>query len=137
LLRKTDSSNPADWLLIAESDLEGLRLLVKQEAAYEMCPSKLAEVLEKVLKAELIRLGWPLLKTHDLQVLANELAARRSDLLAQAKPLCNALAEAYFTDRYPGFDLDDPDWPKLRQQLGQVVAVAQTVRTRVANIHGN
>jgi HEPN domain-containing protein len=43
-----------------------------------MYRSKPAEVLDKVLKAELIRVGWPLLKTHDLQVLAKELHARRS-----------------------------------------------------------
>lgn len=44
--RKTDSSNPTDWLYIAESDLAGLRLLVEREVAYELCRSKLAEVLE-------------------------------------------------------------------------------------------
>jgi HEPN domain-containing protein len=132
LPRKTDSNNPADWLFIAESDLAGLRLLAGQEAAYEMCRCKLAEVLKKVLKAELIRLGWPLLKTHDLQVLAKELRARRSDLLTEVTPLCNALAEVCFTDRYPGFDLEDPDWPRLRQQLEQVTALAQTVKARLA-----
>jgi HEPN domain-containing protein len=131
LPRKTDSCNPADWLLIADSDLTGLQALAAQEVAYEMCRGKLAEVLEKVVKAELIRLGWPLVKTHDLQVLANEMAVRQSDLLPTVKPLCIALAEVYFTSRYPGFDLEDPDWPGLRQQLGQVAAVAQTVRGRL------
>ena len=55
--RKIDSRNPADWLAIVESDLQGLRILAQQELSYSMCRSKLAEVLEKVLKAELIRLG--------------------------------------------------------------------------------
>jgi HEPN domain-containing protein len=131
LPRKTDSRNPADWLLIADSELEALQLCAREGVAYSMCRSKLAEVLEKVLKAELIRLGWPLLRTHDLQVLANELKVRKSDLLAEAKPLCNALAEVYFTDRYPGFDLEDPDWPKLRGQIQQVAALAQTVKAHV------
>lgn len=130
--RKTDSNNPADWLYLSESDLAGLRFLADKEAGYEMCRSKVAEVLEKVLKAELIRLGWPLLKTHDLQVLAKELDTRQSDLLPRVKSLCNHLAEVYFTDRYPGFDLEDPDWPKLREQLAQVSALAQTVKERVA-----
>jgi hypothetical protein len=57
LPRKTDSSNPSDWLFIAESELEALQHLAGQEIAYAMCQSKLAEVLEKVLKAELIRLA--------------------------------------------------------------------------------
>ena len=98
-----------------------------------MCRSKVAEVLEKVLKAELIRLGWPLLKTHDLQVLSNELHVLKSDLLPIAKPLCNALAEVYFTDRYPGFDLEEPDWPAFRRQLAAVASLAEAVQRRVSS----
>lgn len=129
--RKTDSNNPADWLFIADSDLAGLKALATQELAYEMCRSKLAEVLEKVLKAELLRLGWRLVKTHDLEVLASELRARGSDLMPQVDPLCEALAEVYFTDRYPGFDLEDPDWSKLRQQLDDIAKLAETVKSRL------
>ena len=55
--RKTDSHNPKDWVWIAESDLSGVRALATQELAFVMCRSKLAEVLEKTLKAELIRTG--------------------------------------------------------------------------------
>ena len=130
--RKTDSNNPADWLLIAESDLEGLRELAQQELAYSMCRSKLAEVVEKVVKAELIRLGWFLEKTHDLEKLGNELAVRSSDLIAMVRPLCTALAEVYFSDRYPGFDLEDPDWPELRNKLAEVTRLFEAVRARVS-----
>jgi len=119
-------------LHIAECDLEGLRALVQQELAYAMCRSKLAEVVEKVVKAELIRLGWFLEKTHDLEKLANELAARGSDLIGTVKPLCTALAEVYFTDRYPGFDLEDPDWPGLRGKLEEVTRLTEQVRGRLA-----
>ena len=130
--RKTDSNNPADWLYIADLDLAGLKALATQELGYAMCRSKLAEVLEKVLKAELIRLGWPLVKTHDLQVLSNELHVLKSDLLPAAKPLCNTLAEVYFTDRYPGFDLEEPDWLAFRRQLAEVASLAEEVQRRVS-----
>ena len=129
--RKTDSSNPSDWLAFAESDLQGLRALAQQELSPELCSSKLAEVLEKVLKAELIRVGWTLERTHDLEKLANELNARGSDLVSEVRPLAIALAEVYFTERYPGFDLEDPDWPNFRLQLGQVETVFQKVKRRV------
>ena len=86
--RKTDSNNPADWLHIATADLEGISRLVADELAYSMCRSKLAEVLEKILKAELIRLGWPLVKTHDLLVLGTTMEEKHSDLVAQIRPLC-------------------------------------------------
>ena len=130
--RKTDSNNPADWLALAESDLEGVRALTERELSYHLCRSKLAEVLEKVLKAELIRLGWFLQKTHDLEKLAGELRSLKSDLVAQARPLCNTLAEVYFSDRYPGFDLDDPDWPDLQTKLKEVTSLFEAVKARIA-----
>jgi HEPN domain-containing protein len=111
--------------------MTGIQLLAEREISYSMCLSKLAEVLEKILKAELLRLGWFLVKTHDLQELAGQLQTRQSDLLMEIRPLCAALAEKYFTDRYPGFDLDDPDWPALRVQVEQVVAVLVKVKARV------
>jgi HEPN domain-containing protein len=132
LPRKTDSHNPADWLFIAESEVEALRNLATAELGYSMCKSKLAEVLEKVMKAELIRLGWFLAKTHDLEKLLGELQERRSDLAGQLGPLCEELAESYFVGRYPGFELEDEDWPALRSQLEQVAQVLARVKARVA-----
>lgn len=129
--RKTDSNNPADWLRIVESDMEVLRMAVREELGHSLCRSKLAEVLEKILKAELIRLGWPLVKTHDLLVLGTTMEEKNSDLVGEVRPLCTGLAEAYFTDRYPGFDLDDPDWPKLREQLRQIDELLAKVKARL------
>ena len=129
--RKTDSKNPADWLFIAESDLELIRLAATHAAGFIAARSKLAEVFEKVLKAELIRLGWPLEKTHDLNRLFDLLAERQSDLLAAVEPLCDALVQVYFTDRYPGFDLDDPDWPTLARQVPMVDKLLETVGARI------
>ena len=119
---------------MAESDLEGLRSLAQQQVAYPMCRSKLAEVVEKIMKAELIRSGWFLERTHDLEKLLGELQVRKSDLAAQFEPLCDALTEAYFIDRYPGFDLDDPDWPRLREQLERASQLLLIVKTRVRPI---
>ena len=129
--RKTDSNNPADCLLIVESDMELLRQGVAHEWSFAMCRSKLAEVLEKIIKAELIRLGWPLEKTHDLVRLHDCLVEWKSDLEPGAAPVCLELAQAYFTDRYPGFDLEDPDWPKLRGQLQRVEELLATVKARL------
>lgn len=129
--RKTDSSNPADWLWLAEIDLSVVQLAVDREIGYPTCRSKLAEVLEKILKAELIRIGWPLEKTHELDRLLDLLVERGSDLISVIEPLCDALADVYFTDRYPGFDLDDPDWPKLRLLFEQIVALLQLIKSRL------
>ena len=53
------------------------------------------------------------------------------DLADRVRPLCEALAERYFADRYPGFDLEDADWPALRGQAEEVAAVLAIVRERV------
>ena len=129
--RKTDSNNPADWLWIAASDLDLIRLAAEQEVGFCAAHSKLAEVVEKIVKAELIRLGWRLEKTHDLNRLALALRNHQSPVETDATPICQALAEVYFTDRYPGFDIDDPDWPLLRTQIGQVSALPSTVQASI------
>ena len=46
-------------------------------------------------------------------------------------PLSTSLAEVYFTGRYPGFDLEDPDWPDFRAKLEQVARLLEKVRARV------
>ncbi len=129
--RRTDSGKPADWIEIAEADLVMVRLVGEREVSFGPCRSKLAEALEKMLKAELIRLGWPLEKTHDLQRLGKFLRDRGSDLTDRIEPLVNALTEAYFTDRYPGFDVDDPDWPALRRQIEEVGGLLDVVKGRI------
>ncbi|MDD2706568.1 MAG: HEPN domain-containing protein [Verrucomicrobiae bacterium] len=130
--RKTDSNNPADWIFIAESDLKGILLLIAQETSHALCVSKLAEIFEKILKAELIRIGWNLQKTHDLLKLGGEMRARGSDLTERIRPLCEFLAERYFTDRYPGFDLEDENWGALSVQADEIAALLKIVKGRIA-----
>jgi len=130
--RKTNSNNPSDWLWFAEAELEALRLLVEKQVAFLMCRSKCAETLEKVIKAELVLLGWPLVKTHDIQQLVDELKDRASPNAERLQPLTEELAEYYFVGRYPGFDFDElEDWPALASQVQQTAAYAQSVRAEI------
>ena len=66
---------------MASSDLDVVRLAVSQQIGFTVCRSKLAEVVEKIMKAELIRLGWELERTHDLERLLDVLVERKSDLV--------------------------------------------------------
>ena len=97
--RKTDANDPADWLWISDQDLQVLRLVSEHEISFHTCRSKLSEVLEKILKAELPRQGWPLEKTHDLQRLRDAFVSRNSDFALTVKPLCDSPAEAYMFTR--------------------------------------
>jgi HEPN domain-containing protein len=111
--------------------MELVRLGAGQEISFAAVRSKLAEILEKNLKAELLRSGWTLEKTHDLNRPLQSLVERNSDRVPVVEPLCDALAQVYFIDRYPGFDLDDPDWPKLRAQVEGVTSLLATVKSRL------
>ncbi len=117
---------------MAEPELEAIRKLSADELAFDMCHSKLAEIVEKLLKAELIRVGWQLEKTHDLERLRKELRTRDKDLADSIESLCTDLAEVYFVGRYPGFDLEDPDWPDFRAKLKQVTSLLATVKSRLS-----
>jgi HEPN domain-containing protein len=68
-------------------------------------------------------------KTHELDLLLDELRARGSQLAAAFDPLAAEFAESYFTSRYAGFDLEDEDWPALRAQLDIVTELAEKIRT--------
>jgi HEPN domain-containing protein len=131
LPRKTDSNNPADWVYLSELDLAGIRELSAREVGYEMCRGKLAEVIEKLIKAELIGLGWNLEKTHDLRRLFGELEARHSSSVPMLRPLVTGYAEIYFMARYPGFDLEDPDWSALRQDVAAAEGLLVQLKTRL------
>ena len=111
--------------------MAGLRVLVVQELSYQLCLSKLAEVLEKGLKAELIRSGWKLHRTHDLIELEDKIGERSPELLPQVQPLTGALAQVYLTYRYPGFDLEAEDWPTLRAQIEAVGKLLEKIQRRV------
>jgi len=128
---KTDSNNARDWILFASRDLEGVTLLAANQVSYELCQSKLAEIVEKILKAELIRSGWFLEKTHDLQKLAARIHERDPALADQCRELVTSLADAYFSARYPGFDLDEPDWADLTDKITQTVQLLIEIRTRI------
>ena len=129
--RKTDSNNPADWLFLAASDLEGIAELSQKQISYEMCRSKLAEVVEKLMKAELLRLGWFLEKTHDLHHLYSHLEAKDSPIALLFRPLMTEYTDVYFMARYPGFDLEEPDWVSLRKDVEAAERLLEAVRRTV------
>jgi HEPN domain-containing protein len=127
--RRTDAGNPTDWLDFAGDDLATVRLLLDGRTAYWVARGKLAEALEKAMKADLIRRGWHLEKTHDLQRLADQLAVYDPKAAESVQAQVDELAESYTESRYPGFDLDEPDWPALSNLLAGVSAYVGELRS--------
>lgn len=132
--RKTSANNPSDWVFFADAELAALQLLSVNKIAFLMCRSKCAEVLETLMKAELIHLGWPLVKTHDLQQLADELKARGSANLDKVQQLAEELAEYYVVGRYPGFDLEQTeDWTSLAAQIEKFSGYGASVKKMISS----
>ena len=125
--RKTDSGNPMDWLEYATIDLNAVQLLCDEEVAFPVCKSKLAEALEKGMKADLLRRGWVLVKIHDLQKLNDNLASYDEMIAEELQNTVDDLAESYIADRYPGFDLEDPDWVSIKKLITKVSQYIQKI----------
>ena len=49
----------------------------------------------------------------------------------QLQLVIDDLAKAYQQTRYPGFDLADEDWPRLRQLLAEVQGYHRELQTRL------
>jgi HEPN domain-containing protein len=96
-----NQTEPTAWLQIARRDLAKAR----KEILSDDIPNavvNLQQATEKVLKAALLRSGWPLAKIHDCAALANELTARGTDL-AWFVETAAILRDEYFAERYPGW----------------------------------
>jgi len=130
-VRKTDAGNAGDWLAFASDDLAVVQLQTKHQTAYWVARGKLSEAFEKAIKADLIRRGWRLEKTHDLQRLADHLSKYDPDAAERIQSSVDQLAESYTESRYPGFDLDEPDWPSLAQLTESVSAYVNDLRAQL------
>jgi len=102
-----------------------VRLLTEEEVAFPVCKSKLAEALEKSMKADLISRGWALIKIHDLQKLNDFLADYDETTADKLQSTVDDLAESYIADRYPGFDLEKPNWADVTRLLSKVSQYAE------------
>jgi HEPN domain-containing protein len=91
---KGDPLNPADWLRIASLDYERvLRAMDDRDTGAAVL--WLEQAAEKALKGWLIGTGWALVRTHDLERLANECCVRGCDLTSFL-PAGRRLKSLYF-----------------------------------------
>ncbi|MBI4026030.1 MAG: HEPN domain-containing protein [Verrucomicrobia bacterium] len=124
---KTDEKNPRDWFKFADDDLELLDLALEHGTASSAALAKLLEALEKYLKGFLIDRGWRLVRTHDIEALL-QLAVRYEPSLAEYIEIIEPLAEAYFENRYPGFDVEELSPAKLREIRERVLPLIERLK---------
>ena len=119
-MKKTEAGNPGDWLFFATEDMNAVSLLYESKISFTVCKSKLAEAFEKSIKADLISRGWKLEKIHDLQKLCDLLSVYDSQKAESIQNTVDELSGSYTECRYPGFDLEEPDWFNLEKLISGV-----------------
>jgi HEPN domain-containing protein len=121
---KGDPRNPDDWMRIAVLDYERvLRAMVDDDSGAAVL--WLEQAAEKALKGWLIGKGWNLIKTHDLERLANECGVLGCDLTSFL-PTGRRLKVLYFSDRYVDESPDaEPDAAEIETLRGEVEKLLQ------------
>lgn len=102
-----DPTVPESWFEHAMRDLKRARR-AQDDGDPELAVVLCQQAAEKAMKGWLVGKGWKLVKTHDLEQLAQEAAKRAKDFgwfLDDAE----ALTSWYFGSRYPGFSDPPPD----------------------------
>jgi HEPN domain-containing protein len=125
-----DSWDPArDWLIKAENDLASARLLASaaqplRDTAIYHCQ----QAGEKALKALLAWKKRPLLRTHDLEILLNQVVADCPGL-EQLQGPAESLTPYAVEYRYPG-EFADPS----EEELDEALAAAQAILLAVSKL---
>lgn len=121
-----ESLYPADWLRIAERDLQRVaHLLAVQDPA--AAGFFLQQAVEKFLKAYLLSRGWALERIHDLEVLLNAALAYDPSLEA-FRPVCQKITAFYIVERYPLIIDSSLTEEEVQEALEEVEALIEKLR---------
>jgi HEPN domain-containing protein len=120
---KGDPLNPAYWLRAVSVDYDRV-LRAIGGWRYGCRPLWLEQAAEKAMKGWLIGQGWVLVKTHDLERLANECCVRGCDL-SSFLPSGRRLKTVYFADRYvddsPDAEPDEAEIESIRSEVAKLM----------------
>lgn len=99
-----------EWVQKAEGDMNTAQreFAVQDEPNHDAVCFHAQQCAEKYLKARLIEAGLPVMRTHDLEILLNQLLPFEAGLvvLLQAVRILSAMAVEV---RYPGMAADEED----------------------------
>ena len=128
---RKESLYPADWLRVAEKDLERVDHLLDIPDP-EAAGFFLQQAVEKFLKAFPLSKGWELQRIHDLEALLN-VTLNHDPALESYRPACQKITGFYLVERYPfiaesGLTEDD-----VRDSLRQVEPLIIRLRAQIAD----
>jgi len=117
-------SLPQPLLMMAKKDLKASKVLaLSDEPDVEIVGFHLQQASEKALKAWLVALNQPIMKTHDLSYLLNQLETlgKSTNDLWQLAEL-NPFAVQF---RYGLFDDEPFDWQKAYHQVQSLIETVE------------
>jgi len=125
-----DSLYPADWVRIAEKDLERAERLLEEDA--QLAGFCLQQAVEKFLKAFLLARGWRFRRIHDLVALLAD-AIAHDPSLEQSRDACRKITEFYTAERYPHVVESGVAEEDVRTSLEQATALIAKLREGATN----
>lgn len=124
-----ESLYPADWLRVAEKDLNRVeRLLADHDP--ELAGFCLQQAAEKSLKAFLLSQGWQLRRIHDLVALLDD-ARAYDDSLEKFRAVCQKVSAFYSMERYPLLTETGLTEEDVRIALDEIKALVERVRGKI------
>jgi HEPN domain-containing protein len=124
-----ESSNPSDWLRIANKDLDRVYRLLDDDDP-EAAGFYLQQSVEKFLKAFLLSRGWRLERIHDLEALLDAALKYDSSLETFREP-CQKITGFYIVERYPFIVAAGLTEEDVRTSLEQVKGLIEKIRVHV------
>lgn len=115
---RRESGLPGDWFEKARRDLRRVEVLLADDDI-EGAGFHLQQAAEKYLKGYLLGRGWPLKRTHDLEVLVNE-AMTHDDRFEKYLDACIVAREFYVEERYPFISSPPPARHELEGTIDSI-----------------
>jgi len=115
---RKESRLPDDWFEKARQDLRRVEVLLADNDV-EGAGYHLQQAAEKYLKGFLLGKGWPLKRTHDLEILLNE-AMTHDSRFQSYLDACIMAREFYVEERYPFIDSPPPPRHELETAIDAI-----------------
>lgn len=115
-MMRRESRLPDDWFAKAKKEMRRVQVLLA-DGDTEGAGFHLQQAAEKYLKGYLLGRGWPLIRTHDLEVLLNE-ALTYDERFEEYLDAGIVVREFYVEMRYPFITSPPPARQGLETVLG-------------------
>ena len=125
-MQREESRYPEDWFRIGTRELERAKNLLGLGDP-EGAGFNIQQAVEKYLKGYLLSRGWKLRRTHDLELLLNEVISYDPSF-EEFRAACLKMVEYYVEERYPFTVVSKLTEEEVRESLMAAEKVISRIR---------